>query len=155
MVTIKKQLKTSKIMKLINELGLDLESVEVREKIVDFLMGVSVEFKHLTLDSIDCRGRIMGYRNRRGQPDFCRIMLAVWDDFPAGWRQLDEFDTVIFGRDLETKKVLVHISDILISDILADTLVMFVKGKTISGPKVFKDWKVSMSYLSNSNGFKY
>ena len=142
-------------MKSINRLGLDLESVEVREKIVDFLMGVSVEFEYPDLDSIDCRGRIIGYRNRRGQPDFSRIILAVWDDFPAGWRQLDEFDTVIYGANSETKKAFVGISHILISDILADTLVMFVKGKTISEPKVFNDWKVSKSYLSSSNGFKY
>ena len=142
-------------MRSINELGLDLKSVEVREKIVDFLMGVNVEFKHPGLDPIDCRGRIIGYRNRRGQPDFFRIILAVWDDFPSGWRQLDEFDTVILGRNSETKKVFAYITDILISDILADTLVMFVKGKTISGPKVFNDLKVSKSYLSSSNGFKY
>lgn len=142
-------------MRSIKELGLDLKSVEVREKIVDFLMGTSVEFEHPALDSINCGGRIIGYRNRRGQPDFSRIILAVWDDFPAGWRQLDEFDTLILGRNPETKKMLVHISDILISDVLADTLVMFVNGRTISGPKVSNDWKVSKSYLSSSNGFKY
>ena len=142
-------------MKSISELGLDLERDEVRKKVVDFLMGVSVEFEHPTLDSIDCRGRIIGYRNRRGQPDFSRVILAVWDDFPAGWRQLDEFDTVIFGRGLETKKMLVHISDILIPDIIENALVAFVKGETISGGKVFNDLRVSKSYLSNSNGFKY
>ena len=142
-------------MRSINELGLDLKSVEVREKIVDFLTGAIVEFKHPELDSIVCRGRVIGYRNRRGYPDFSRIILAVWDDFSDGWRQLDEFDTVILGRNSETKKVFAYITDILISDILADTLVMFVKGKTISEPKVFNDLKVSKSYLSSSNGFKY
>ena len=142
-------------MRSINELGLDLESVEVREKVVNFLMGVNVEFKHPGLDSIDCRGKIIGYRNRRGYPDFSRIILAVWDDFPDGWRQLDEFDTVIYGRGSETKKVLVHTTDIVISNILADTLVMSIKGKTISEPKVFNGLKVSKSYLSSSNGFKY
>ena len=143
------------MMRSIDELGLDLKSVEVREKIVDFLMGVNVEFKYEDLDPIDCRGKIIGYRNRGVYPDFSRLILAVRDDFPSGWRQLDEFDTIILGMDSETEKRFVHISDILISDILADTLVMFVKGKTISEPKVFNDLKVSKSYLSSSNGFKY
>ena len=142
-------------MRSISELGLDLESVEVREKIVDFLMGVSVEFKHPELDSIDCRGRIIGYRNEKNRRDFTLLILAVWEDLPSGWRSLDKFDNIIMGEYSERKKEFVHITDILISDILADALVMFVKGKTISGPEVFNDWKVSKSYLSNSNGFKY
>ena len=100
-------------------------------------------------------GGIIGYRNRRGQPDFRRIILAVWDDFPFGWRQLDEFDNIICSVDLETKKAFVHLPFIQISDILADTLVMFVKGRAISAPEVFNDLRVSKSYLSNSNGFKY
>lgn len=142
-------------MRSINELGLDLGSVEVRKRVVDFLTGVNVEFKYTDLDSIDCRGRVIGYRNRPGEPDFTPLILAVGDDFPCGWRYLDKFDNIIYGVDSETKKVFAYISDIQISDILADTLVMFVKGKTISLPEVFNDWKVSKSYLSSSNGFKY
>ena len=142
-------------MRLINELDLDLESVDVRKKVVDFLMGANVEFEYLDLDSIDCRGKIIGCRNEMGRPDFSLIILAVRDDFPFGWRQLDGFDNIIYGANSETKKVFANILDIVISDILADALVTFVKGKTISGPKVFNDWEVSKSYLSNSNGFKY
>lgn len=142
-------------MKSISELGLDLKSVEVRKMVVDFLMGVSVEFKHPELDSIDCRGKIIGYRSNIEMPDFSLLILAVWSDFPFGWRHLDELDTIIYGEDSETKKVFANIRDIQISDILADTLVLFIKGKTISEPKASNDWKVSKSYLSSSNGFKY
>ena len=142
-------------MRSINELGLDLGSIEVRKRVIDFLTGVNVEFKYTDLDSIDCRGKIIGYRNDPVRPKFNLMILAVWDDFPFGWRSLDAFDTIIYGANSDTKKVFVPITDILISDILADTLVMFVKGKTISEPKVFNDWKVSKSYLSSSNGFKY
>lgn len=142
-------------MKSISELGLDLENIEVRKRVVDFLMGVNVEFEYPELDSIDCRGEIIGYRNRIGGSDFSLLMLAVRSDFPFMWRHLDEFDTVIYGADSETKKIFVHISNIQIPDILADTLVMFIKGETISAPKVFNDLKVNRSYLSNSNGFKY
>lgn len=142
-------------MKAINKLGLDLENIEVRERVLDFLMGANVEFKDSRLDYTDRKGKIIGYRNDQEGPDFSLLMLAVWDDLPFGRRYLDEFDTLISGANLETKKVFVHISDIQISDILADTLVTFIAGKTISGPKVFNDLKVSKSYLSSSNGFKY
>lgn len=142
-------------MRSINELGLDLERDEVRERIVDFLMGANVEFKDSRLDYTDRKGKIIGYRNDQEGPDFSLLMLTVWDDLPFGRRYLEEFDTLICGANLETKKVFVHISDIQISDVLADTLVMFVNGRTISGPKVSNDWKVSKSYLSSSNGFKY
>ena len=142
-------------MRSINELGLDLENVEVRKKVVDFLIGANIDFECSGLDSMDCKGKIIGYRNEIGRPDFFIIILAVRDDFPFGWRQLDEFDNVIFDGYSETKKAFVHIPYIQISDILADTLVMFIKGKTISEPKVFNDLKVSKSYLSSSNGFKY
>ena len=142
-------------MRSINELGLDLEKVEVRKKVVNFLMGVNVEFKHPTLDYVDCKGKIIGYRNNHELPDFYLIILAVGGAYSFGWQSLDEFDTVVYSADMEARKTFALLAYIQISDILADTLVMFVKGKTISGPKVFKDWKVSMSYLSNSNGFKY
>ena len=142
-------------MKAIKELGVDLENVEVRKRVLDFLMGADVEFEYSGLDSMDRRGEIIGYRNKIGRPDFYIIILAVWDDFPFGWRQLDKFDNIILEGYSEMKKAFIHIPYIQIPDILADTLVMFVKGKTISEPKVFNDWKVSKSYLSSSNGFKY
>ena len=142
-------------MKSINELGLDLEKVEVRKKVVNALLGANVEFEYSGLDSIDCRGKIIGYRNEIGRPDFYIIILAVWDDFPFGWRQLDEFDTVIYGEYSERKKAFIHIPYIQIPDILADALVGFVKSKTIPEPEVSNDLRVSKSYLSNSNGFKY
>lgn len=143
-------------MKSISELGLDLERVEVRKRVMDFLMGANVEFKDFGLDSTDHKGKIIGYRNDPERPNFSTMILTVGDGLPFGWwRSLDKFDNIIYGVDSEAKKVFVHITDILISDILADTLVMFVKGKTISEPKVSNDWGVSKSYLSNSNGFKY
>ena len=116
------------MMRSIDELGLDLKSVEVRKKVVNFLTGIDVRFKHPTLDSIDCRGRVIGYRNKTGRPDFSLLMLAVRRDFPFGWWQLDEFDTLTLGGYSEKKKVFAHISDIQTSGILADVLLRSVNG---------------------------
>lgn len=142
-------------MRSINELGLDLGSVEVRKRVIDFLTGADVEFKYPGLDSTDHKGKIIGYRNEIGGPSFSIIILAVGEDFPVGWPYVNEFDTIISGVNSKTEKAFTHISYIQIPDILADALVAFITGKTISGLKVFNDWKVSKSYLSSSNGFKY
>ena len=73
-------------MRSINELGLDLEKVEVRKKVVNFLMGANVEFKYHSLDYVDCKGKIIGYRNNHELPDFYLIILAVGGAYSFGWQ---------------------------------------------------------------------